>query len=467
MDKEETNSNRPRRYYGSAGDGRRPFQKRVYVNDGTGGNAANDESYRGRAYDSRPSGRGFRRGGDGSFSRGRGGYGESRDYGRSGGRYSRDDGYYERDGGNYGRDRRDYARDNRNYGRERGNYGRDGGGYYRERRDYGDFDGGYARYGRGRYGDDRRYRSHDNSKGGGSWDDRQAFRGNAGGRGGYRGRTGGEYERYGGRRREYVRENYPDAKKIPPKRIRYEEEKYDPDALIRLNKFLSNAGISSRRDADKYIQAGVVTVNGETVTELGVKVKRSDDVRFHGERISPEKKVYVLLNKPKNCVTTNDDPENRRTVMDIVSDACRERIYPVGRLDRNTTGVLLLTNDGELAAKLTHPNSDKKKIYHVFLDRDAKEEDLRRIVEGVTLEDGEVRADAAEYASEDDKTQVGIEIHSGKNRVVRRIFEALGYDVVKLDRVYFAGLTKKNLRRGAWRFLTQQEVNMLKMGAFE
>ena len=252
-----------------------------------------------------------------------------------------------------------------------------------------------------------------------------------------------------------------------PKRIQYAEENFDPDAPIRLNKFLANAGVCSRRDADKYIQAGVVTVNGEIVTELGTKVKRSDEVRFHNEPVSPEKKVYVLLNKPKDYVTTSDDPQKRKTVMELVHNACKERIYPVGRLDRNTTGVLLLTNDGELASKLTHPKFMKKKVYHVYLDRNVTAADMRQIADGITLDDGEIHADAIEYASAVDKKQVGIEIHSGKNRIVRRIFEALGYHVIKLDRVYFAGLTKKNLRRGQWRYLTQEEVNVLKMGAFE
>ena len=208
-------------------------------------------------------------------------------------------------------------------------------------------------------------------------------------------------------------------------------------------------------------------VNGEIVTELGTKVKRSDVVHFHDQQISIEKKVYVLLNKPKDYVTTSDDPQNRKTVMDLVKDACRERIYPVGRLDRNTTGVLLLTNDGELASKLTHPQYLKKKVYHVWLDKNVTAADMRLIADGVTLDDGEIRADAIEYASETDRKQVGIEIHSGRNRIVRRIFESLGYKVLKLDRVFFAGLTKKNVRRGDWRFLTEQEVNMLRMGAFE
>ena len=203
------------------------------------------------------------------------------------------------------------------------------------------------------------------------------------------------------------------------------------------------------------------------VTELGTKIKRTDEVKFHDEPVSIERKTYILLNKPKDCVTTSDDPQERKTVMDFVKGACKERIYPVGRLDRNTTGVLLLTNDGDLASKLTHPKYLKKKIYHVYCDKNVTKADLDQIAAGVTLDDGEIHADAISYASETDKSQVGIEIHSGKNRIVRRIFESLGYKVIKLDRVYFAGLTKKGLRRGDWRYLTEQEVNMLRMGSFE
>ena len=211
----------------------------------------------------------------------------------------------------------------------------------------------------------------------------------------------------------------------------------------------------------------MITVNGEVITELGTKVLRTDEVKFHDQPVSIEKKVYVLLNKPKDYVTTSDDPQQRKTVMDLVKNACRERIYPVGRLDRNTTGVLLLTNDGDMASKLTHPKFLKKKIYHVYLDKNVTAHDIQQIRDGIELEDGEIQADACEYADEKDKKQVGIEIHSGKNRIVRRIFESLGYRVTKLDRVQFAGLTKKNLRRGDWRYLTEEEVDRLRMGAFE
>lgn len=285
-------------------------------------------------------------------------------------------------------------------------------------------------------------------------------------RGGYGPQRQPAYQQRGGYRQR-TPDYDPNAKYSQKKRIEYKEANIDPTVPVRLNKYLANAGICSRREADEFIQAGVVSVNGQVVTELGTKVLRIDDIRFHDQKVSMEKKVYVLLNKPKDCVTTSDDPQQRKTVMDLVKNACPERIYPVGRLDRNTTGVLLLTNDGDLASKLTHPKFLKKKIYHVFLDKKVTAHDMQQIATGITLEDGEVHADAIEYASATDKSQVGIEIHSGKNRIVRRIFESLGYRVVKLDRVLFAGLTKKNLRRGDWRFLTEKEVDMLRMGAFE
>ena len=285
-------------------------------------------------------------------------------------------------------------------------------------------------------------------------------------RGGYGPHRQPAYQQRGGYRQR-TPDYDPNAKYSQKKRIEYKEANIDPTVPVRLNKYLANAGICSRREADEFIQAGVVSVNGQVVTELGTKVLRTDDIRFHDQKVSMEKKVYVLLNKPKDCVTTSDDPQQRKTVMDLVKNACPERIYPVGRLDRNTTGVLLLTNDGDLASKLTHPKFLKKKIYHVFLDKKVTAHDMQQIATGITLEDGEVHADAIEYASATDKSQVGIEIHSGKNRIVRRIFESLGYRVVKLDRVLFAGLTKKNLRRGDWRFLTEKEVDMLRMGAFE
>ena len=365
-------------------------------------------------------------------------YQPRQDYNREGG-YANREGGYNREGGfrpNNGGDRREGG-----YGNREGGYNREGGfrpnnGGYRREGGYGNREGGYR----------------DNNGGG--------FRRPQGGYGN---------NRFGGGRPQQRRTgNYdPNAKYSMKKQIEYKELNVDPDAPIRLNKFLANAGVCSRREADEFITAGVVSVNGTVVTELGTKVKRTDEVKFHEQPVSIERKVYVLLNKPKDYVTTSDDPQNRKTVMDLVKNVCRERIYPVGRLDRNTTGVLLFTNDGELASKLTHPKFLKKKIYHVTTDKNVTAADMRQIAEGITLEDGEIRADAIDYASPTDKKQVGIEIHSGKNRIVRRIFEALGYRVVKLDRVLFAGLTKKNVRRGDWRFLTEQEVNMLRMGAFE
>ena len=285
--------------------------------------------------------------------------------------------------------------------------------------------------------------------------------------GGYQGRQQGGYGQQRGGYRQRTADYDPHAKYSMKKRIEYKEDHIAPNEPLRLNKFLANAGVCSRREADEFIQAGVVTVNGQVVTELGTKVLRTDEVKFHDQPVTIEKKVYVLLNKPKDYVTTVDDPQQRKTVMDLVKDACPERIYPVGRLDRNTMGVLLLTNDGELACKLTHPKFLKKKVYYVYLDKNLTAHDMQQIADGITLEDGEVHADAIEYADDNDKSQVGIEIHSGKNRIVRRIFESLGYHVTKLDRVMFAGLTKKNLRRGDWRYLTEKEVDMLRMGAFE
>ncbi len=236
---------------------------------------------------------------------------------------------------------------------------------------------------------------------------------------------------------------------------------------VRLNKFLSNAGLCSRREADDLIKSGDVSVNGEIITELGVKVSPKDDIRYKGKKIVREKKVYILLNKPKDFVTTVKDKHAEKTVIDIVKNACLERVYPVGRLDKNTTGVLLLTNDGELTKELTHPSHNKKKIYHVHLDKDVTKEHMLQIIEGIQLDEDFIAADAIQHVDDNDKTQIGIEIHSGQNRIVRRIFESLGYKIKKLDRVYFAGLTKKNLPRGKWRFLTPQEISILKRKSYK
>ena len=357
--------------------------------------------------------------------------------------------------------------DQRSY-RPRTNYNREGG----EQRPYTP----RPRFNNGEEGGERQYRPRTNyNREGGEqrpYTPRPRFNSGEGGeQRSYtpRPRTGG-YNQGGGYNRPYrprTADYNPNAKYSLKKQIEYKDILTDPNEPIRLNKFLANAGICSRREADEFITAGVVSVNGEVVTELGTKIKRTDEVKFHDEPVSIERKTYILLNKPKDCVTTSDDPQERKTVMDFVKGACKERIYPVGRLDRNTTGVLLLTNDGDLASKLTHPKYLKKKIYHVYCDKNVTKADLDQIAAGVTLDDGEIHADAISYASETDKSQVGIEIHSGKNRIVRRIFESLGYKVIKLDRVYFAGLTKKGLRRGDWRYLTEQEVNMLRMGSFE
>ena len=361
---------------------------------------------------------GYQRPQGGYQQRPQGGYGSQNGYGRSQGQggYGQQGGYGRPQQGGFGRPQQG------GYGRpQQGGYGRpQQGGFGRPQQ------GGYGRPQQGGYGRPQQ--------------------------GGYRRHTPG-YD--------------PNAKYSLKKRIEYKEENYDPNEPIRLNKYLANAGVCSRREADEYIQAGVVTVNGNVVTELGTKVLRTDEVKFHEQPVSLEKKVYVLLNKPKDYVTTSDDPQQRKTVMDLVKNCCKERIYPVGRLDRNTTGVLLLTNDGDMASKLTHPKFLKKKIYHVYLDKNVTAHDIQSIRDGITLEDGEIKADACEYADPIDKKQVGIEIHSGKNRIVRRIFESLGYKVTKLDRVQFAGLTKKNLRRGDWRYLTEEEVDRLRMGAYE
>lgn len=330
---------------------------------------------------------------------------------------------YSRPQGGYGRPQQG------GYGRQQqGGYGRPQQGGYGRRQQGGYQDGGYGRPQQGGYG-------------------RQQQNG------------------YGRRQQPQRKPNNQRYNQQRP--VEYTDAFVDPNEELRLNKYLANAGVCSRREADEYIQAGNVKVNGEVVTELGTKVTRKDTILFNDQPICLERKIYVLLNKPKDTVTTSEDPQGRQTVMDLVRNASQERIYPVGRLDRNTTGVLLLTNDGDLASKLTHPKFVKKKIYHVWLDKDVNPEDLAKISAGIELEDGPIHADAIAYANEKDKNQIGIEIHSGKNRIVRRIFEYLGYRVTKLDRVYFAGLTKKNLPRGRWRHLTQQEVNMLKMGAFE
>ena len=410
---------------------------------GLQGNSGSSDRPQRSSYGSSRGGYGRPQGGYNS-NRGGSSYGNSRGggYGRPQGGYNsrpQQGGYNSRPRFNNNAEGDDQHQSNGGYQpRQQGGYGRPQGGGYNSNRG-----GGYGNNCGGGYNSNNRGGGYGNNRGGG-------YNNNRGG--GFRQHTPG-YD--------------PNAKYSMKKRIEYKEENIDPTEPLRLNKFLANAGVCSRREADEFIQAGLVTVNGEVVTELGTKILRTDEVKFHDAVVSLEKKVYVLLNKPKDYVTTSDDPQQRKTVMDLVKDVCPERIYPVGRLDRNTTGVLLLTNDGDLASKLTHPKFLKKKVYHVHLDKNLTSHDMDQIREGITLDDGEIKADAIEYADDHDKSQVGIEIHSGKNRIVRRIFESLGYRVTKLDRVQFAGLTKKNLRRGDWRFLTEKEVDMLRMGAFE
>ena len=422
--------------------GDRPYRPRFNTNNE--GGERPQRSYGDRSYGDRPQRPSYNReGGDRPyrprFNNNEGGDRPQRPYNREGGSYGDrpQRPSYNREGGSYG-DRP-----------QRPRFNSEGGGDRPQRPSY------------NREGGDRPYRPRfNNGEGGGG------YRSNNGGGGGYRPRYNND--RQGGYRPRPRTGDYdPNAKYSIKKQIEYKEQFVDPNEPIRLNKFLANAGVCSRREADEFITAGVVSVNDEVVTELGTKIKRSDVVKFHDEPVSIERKAYVLLNKPKDTVTTSDDPQERRTVMDLVKGACNERIYPVGRLDRNTTGVLLLTNDGDLASKLTHPKFLKKKIYHVQLDKNLAKADMEQIAAGIQLEDGEIHADAISYTDDFRKDQVGIEIHSGKNRVVRRIFESLGYKVIKLDRVFFAGLTKKGLRRGDWRYLSEAEVNYLRMGSFE
>ena len=271
-----------------------------------------------------------------------------------------------------------------------------------------------------------------------------------------------EREERKGSDKKHFDKDVPDFSHRPPKKK--EEVKVVISDKIRLNRFIANAGVCSRRDADNLITKGDITVNGKVVTEMGVMVSMKDDVRYQGKKLNAEEKVYVLLNKPKDYVTTVEDKHAKHTVMELVRDASTNRIYPVGRLDKQTTGLLLLTNDGDLTKILTHPKYRAKKIYHVFLDKPVFASHIDQLAKGITLEDGPIHADAISFADKDDKTQVGIEIHSGRNRIVRRMFEHLGYKVVKLDRVFFAGLTKKNVPRGKWRYLTTKEVTQLKAG---
>ena len=319
------------------------------------------------------------------------------------------------------------------------------------RRQYGD----KPAYGERKFGDKPRYEHRDGDKPRRQYGDKPA----------YGERKFGD-KKYGDRK--FGDKPYkPGPRKHDDKPASY--PKFTPEKQVgemRLNRFLAQSGLCSRREADDFITAGLVTVNGQIVTQLGTKVLPTDEVKFNDSRVQGEKKVYLVLNKPKGYVTSLDDPHAGKTVMDLVEGACTERIYPVGRLDKNSLGLLLFTNDGDLTKQLTHPSYLKKKIYQVTLDKPLARADMDRIAEGITLEDGEIFADEISYVKEN-KQEIGIEIHSGRNRIVRRIFEFLGYTVTKLDRVYYAGLTKKNLKRGAWRFLSREEVERLKSGQYE
>ena len=393
--------------------------------------------------------------------------------------------------GGEGSERRSYG-ENRNYG-ERRSYGNDqrrsyNGGEGSERRSYGE----HRSYGENRsfgenrsvgerrsFGERKSYGGNDQKRPyksgerkGGFSNGRSQFNAGKGGRGGFNQKKSGGFRK----KNEFQFDesaasgiNQMISRKPQLDNASMSDFDYVPAPIkneIRLNKFIANSGVCSRREADTFIEAGVVTVNGEVVTELGSKVNPSvDDVRFNGERLKGEEKVYIVMNKPKGFVTTSSDPHAEKTVMDLLK-GCPTRVFPVGRLDKNTTGVLMFTNDGEIAEKLTHPSYDKKKIYQVLLDHELSQEDFDKIIAGVTLNDGDVAADELEYIDEKDHRKIGIEIHSGKNRIVRRIFESLGYDVRALDRVYFAGLTKKGVSKGEWRYLSEGEVNILRMGAY-
>ena len=402
----------------------------------------NDNSSEQRSFGERSERRSY---GNGGGNGERKSYGEHRSFGE---RRSYGNDQRRSYNGGEGSERRSYG-ENRSYG-ERKNFG--------ERKSYG--------------GNDQKRPYKSGERKGGFSNGRSQFNAGKGGRGGYNQKKNGGFRK----KNEFQFDesaasgiNQMISRKPQLDNASMSDFDYVPAPIkseIRLNKFIANSGVCSRREADTFIEAGVVTVNGEVVTELGTKVNPSvDDVRFNGERLKGEDKVYIVMNKPKGFVTTSSDPHAEKTVMDLLK-GCPTRVFPVGRLDKNTTGVLMFTNDGEIAEKLTHPSYDKKKIYQVMLDHELSQEDYEKILAGVTLNDGDVAADELEYIDEKDHRKIGIEIHSGKNRIVRRIFESLGYDVRALDRVYFAGLTKKGVSKGEWRYLSEGEVNILRMGAY-
>ena len=417
-----------------------------------------------------------RRGGNGRRTEGRREYGERRSF----------NGNNERRSYNNDRPRRSFSEggEKRSFGGERKSFGGDRKSFGEGGQERRSFNNDRPRRSFSENGERRSFSGERKSFGG----DRRSF-----GEGGQERRSfGGDRKQFGDRKPgsgfrntakksfnrkdfNYFREeNESGINKMISRRPQLDNEKYSDNDMVaapikdevRLNKFIANSGICSRREADNFILAGVVTVNGEVITELGTKVNiNTDDIRFNGERLKGEEKVYIVMNKPKGYVTTASDPHADKTVMDLLK-GCTSRVFPVGRLDKNTTGVLMFTNDGEIAEKLTHPSYDKKKIYQVSLDSKLKREDYDKILSGIELPDGMIAADELEYIEEDDHRKLGIEIHSGKNRIVRRIFESLGYEVKALDRVYFAGLTKRGLKRGEWRYLSEGETNLLKMGAY-
>ena len=388
---------------------------------------------------------------------------------------------------NFGGERKSFGdRPRRNFGenseRPRRSFGEGGKSFGGERRSFGE--GGERRSfnnDRKPFGGERKSFGDRPRRSFGEGGEKRSFNGERKSFGGDRKSFGGERRSFGAKKSFYKKDfNYfrdedeSGINKMISRRPQLNNDAYsDNDTVsapikeeVRLNKFIANSGVCSRREADNFILAGVVTVNGEVVTELGTKVNiNTDDIRFNGERLKGENKIYIIMNKPKGYVTTASDPHADKTVMDLLK-GCPSRVFPVGRLDKNTTGVLMFTNDGEIAEKLTHPSYDKKKIYQVSLDNKLRQEDFEKILSGVELSDGVIAADELEYIEADDHRKLGIEIHSGKNRIVRRIFESLGYEVKALDRVYFAGLTKKGLKRGEWRYLSEGETNLLRMGAY-
>ncbi len=361
---------------------------------------------------------------------------EGRTFSKEGKSFSRDGKSFSKEGKSFSRDGKSFSRDGKSFSKDGKSFSRDGKSFSRDGKSFSRDGKSFSRDGKSFSRDGKSF-SRD-------------------------GKSFSKEERPFSKERRVGRRDFPKGNGMGPL-----VKKIEDDGTVRLNKFLANTGLCSRRDADEYIKAGLVTVNGKVVTQMGVRVTYEDDVRFNGERMRGEKKVYIIMNKPKDFVTTVSDPHAEKCVMDLISKTlCPERVFPVGRLDKSTTGVLLFTNDGELAEKLTHPSYQKKKIYQVTLDRNFKSSDMTKLSNGVELEDGMAYADEIAYVG-DAKDVVGIEIHSGKNRIVRRMFEHLDYKVKKLDRVYFAGLTKKNLSRGQWRFLSDEEVLMLKMNMYE